>query len=48
VRQVKFCKAPFWPPRVEESQAALRAAAPDTGAYLNECDYFQGDWQKSF
>jgi hypothetical protein len=28
--------------------AALRAAAADTGAYLNECDYFQGDWQKAF
>ncbi len=25
---------------------ALRAAAPDTGAYVNECDYFQSDWQQ--
>jgi len=25
---------------------ALRAAAPDSGAYVNECDYFQSDWQQ--
>ena len=25
---------------------ALRAAAPDSGAYVNECDYFQTDWQQ--
>jgi FAD/FMN-containing dehydrogenase len=28
--------------------AALRAAVPATGAYVNECDYFQPDWQKAF
>jgi hypothetical protein len=28
--------------------AELRAAAPDTGAYVNECDYFQTDWQRAF
>jgi hypothetical protein len=28
--------------------AALRAAAPETGAYLNECDYFQENWQHAF
>jgi FAD/FMN-containing dehydrogenase len=27
---------------------ALRAASPDTGAYVNECDYFQPDWQRAF
>ena len=27
---------------------ALRVAAPDTGAYVNECDYFQPDWQRAF
>jgi hypothetical protein len=34
--------------RVHAAMAALRAAAPDTGAYVNECDYFQKDWQKAF
>ena len=28
--------------------AALRVAAPDAGAYVNECDYFQEDWQHAF
>jgi hypothetical protein len=34
--------------RVHAAMAALRTAAPDTGAYVNECDYFQPDWQKAF
>jgi FAD/FMN-containing dehydrogenase len=34
--------------RVQAAMGALRAAAPDTGAYVNECDYFQPDWQKAF
>jgi FAD/FMN-containing dehydrogenase len=34
--------------RVQASMTALRAAAPDTGAYVNECDYFQPDWQCAF
>jgi Berberine and berberine like len=34
--------------RVQAAMAALRAAAPATGAYLNECDYFQTGWQKVF
>jgi FAD/FMN-containing dehydrogenase len=34
--------------RVQAAMAALRAAAPQTGAYVNECDYFQEDWQKAF
>jgi FAD/FMN-containing dehydrogenase len=34
--------------RVQAAMAALRAAAPETGAYVNECDYFQQDWQKAF
>jgi FAD/FMN-containing dehydrogenase len=33
--------------RVNAAMMALRAAAPDTGAYVNECDYFQPDWQKT-
>jgi len=33
---------------VQAAMAALRAAAPDTGAYVNECDYFQPDWQRAF
>ena len=34
--------------RVQAAMTALRAAAPDTGAYVNECDYFQVDWQRAF
>jgi hypothetical protein len=34
--------------RVHAAMKALRAAAPDTGAYLNECDYFQENWQQAF
>jgi FAD/FMN-containing dehydrogenase len=34
--------------RVHAAMAALRKAAPDTGAYVNECDYFQSDWQRAF
>ena len=34
--------------KVQAAMAALRAAAPDTGAYVNECDYFQPDWQRAF
>jgi FAD/FMN-containing dehydrogenase len=34
--------------RVQAAMAALRIAAPDSGAYINECDYFQPDWQKAF
>jgi FAD/FMN-containing dehydrogenase len=34
--------------RVQAAMQALRACAPDTGAYVNECDYFQSDWQKAF
>ena len=33
---------------VQRAMAALRAAAPDAGAYVNECDYFQPDWQNAF
>jgi FAD/FMN-containing dehydrogenase len=34
--------------RVKEAMARLRSAAPETGCYVNECDYFQTDWQKAF
>jgi hypothetical protein len=34
--------------RVEAAMTALRAAAPSTGAYVNECDYFQPNWQSAF
>ena len=34
--------------RVQAAMAALRVAAPDTGAYVNECDYFQDGWQTAF
>jgi hypothetical protein len=34
--------------RVRAAMAALRTAPPETGAYVNECDYFQPDWQKAF
>jgi hypothetical protein len=33
---------------VRSAMAALRAVAPDTGTYVNECDYFQAACQKSF
>jgi hypothetical protein len=35
-------------PRVEAAMAALRAAAPETGAYVNECDYFSGGLAEAF
>jgi FAD/FMN-containing dehydrogenase len=34
--------------RVQAAMKALRVAAPETGAYVNECDYFQSDWQRAF
>ena len=34
--------------RIQAAMTALRKAAPDAGAYVNECDYFQEDWQKAF
>jgi len=34
--------------RVGQAIAALRAAAPGAGAYVNECDYFQPDWRRAF
>jgi FAD/FMN-containing dehydrogenase len=34
--------------RVKAAMTALRAAVPETGAYLNECDYFQENWQQAF
>ena len=34
--------------RVQDAMKALRACAPGAGAYVNECDYFQADWQKAF
>ncbi len=40
--------AAFVRDRVEAATKALRACAPNTGAYVNECDYFQPDWQRAF
>jgi FAD/FMN-containing dehydrogenase len=34
--------------KVDAAVAALRAAAPGSGAYVNECDFFEPDWQRSF
>jgi FAD/FMN-containing dehydrogenase len=34
--------------RVQAAMKALRVAAPDTGAYAYECDYFQPDWRRAF
>jgi FAD/FMN-containing dehydrogenase len=34
--------------RVQAAMTALRAAAPGAGAYVNEADYFQTDWQNAF
>jgi FAD/FMN-containing dehydrogenase len=33
---------------VDKAIAVLRAAAPGAGSYVNECDFFEPDWQKSF
>jgi hypothetical protein len=34
--------------KVQAAMTALKAAAPGAGAYVNECDYFQADWQRAF
>jgi FAD/FMN-containing dehydrogenase len=34
--------------RIQAASAALRIAAPGAGAYVNECDYFQPNWQRAF
>jgi hypothetical protein len=34
--------------KVHAAMKALRACAPYTGAYVNECDYFQAEWQRAF
>jgi hypothetical protein len=34
--------------RVAAAMNALRAVAPASGSYLNETDYFEPDWQRSF
>jgi FAD/FMN-containing dehydrogenase len=39
--------ARFLAGRVQASMKALRVAAPGAGAYVNECDYFQPDWQRA-
>jgi hypothetical protein len=46
--QPNLVLARFLAGRVQASMKALRVAAPDTGAYVNECDYFQDDWQRAF
>ena len=46
--QPNAASARFGADRVQAAMAALRVAAPDTGAYVNECDYFQKDWQRAF
>lgn len=33
---------------VQAAIKALRAVAPSAGAYVNECDYFQANWQQAF
>jgi FAD/FMN-containing dehydrogenase len=33
---------------IRAAMTALRVAAPGAGAYVNECDYFQDDWQTAF
>ena len=34
--------------RIDACMTALRVAAPNAGAYVNECDFHQADWQKAF
>jgi hypothetical protein len=33
---------------VSAAMQILRAATPDAGSYVNETDYFEPDWQRSF
>jgi FAD/FMN-containing dehydrogenase len=46
--QPQLTAARFFAGQVQASMKALRVAAPDAGAYVNECDYFQADWQRAF
>jgi len=46
--QPNLAAARFLASQVQASMKALRVAAPDTGAYVNECDYFQDDWRRAF
>ena len=34
--------------RIDVAMNAIRRATPDAGAYVNEADYFEPDWQQSF
>lgn len=34
--------------RIRAAMEILRQAAPDSGSYANEADYFEGDWQRQF
>jgi FAD/FMN-containing dehydrogenase len=34
--------------RVNAAMQVLAAATPDAGSYVNETDYFEPDWQRSF
>ena len=33
---------------MDRAMAIVRAATPDSGSYVNETDYFEPDWQRSF
>ena len=33
---------------IDRAAAALRAVAPDGGAYVSESNYFQRDWTRAF
>jgi hypothetical protein len=48
MQQPNLNVARFLAGRVQASMKALRVVAPDTGAYVNECDYFQDNWQRAF
>ena len=34
--------------RIGEAMKIIREATPGSGAYVNEADYFEPDWQRSF
>lgn len=34
--------------KIGEAMALVRAATPESGSYVNETDYFEPDWQRSF
>ena len=47
-RQPNSTEAESKKAKVTAAMAAIRKSTPDAGAYANEADYFEIDWQRSF